>query len=224
VKTAKPRNYLSNKNLLAEIARCKRTYCSLHSDEDWAYVALVHDLSQVVGAEGVVVRVMTDDHIPIMNKRLSDGRIVQRRPWLPFASFSHYRYSRGQWHEVLRSHWQGSISNGFYNSASGRPTEEMAKMWIKMVERISLKPNFRGYSYLDEMQAKAIANLAQNGLKFNEANGNNPFAFLTTCVINSFVSVLNKEKKVQLLRDTLLEENGMRPSHSRLAERNDGSY
>ena len=56
--------------------------------------------------------------------------------------------------------------------------------------------NVRGYTYNDEMRGQAILQLAQIGLsQFDESSPNNPFAYYTAAVTNSFVRVTHIEKK-----------------------------
>ena len=88
-------------------------------------------------------------------------------------------------------------------------------MYIKLCERYATRGNVRGYTYNDEMRAQAILQLTQIGLQFNEAKSNNPFAYFTAAVTNSFVRIINIEKRNQNIRDDMLEMNGMNPSYSR---------
>ena len=73
----------------------------------------------------------------------------------------------------------------------------------------------RGYTYNDEMQGQAILQLAQIGLQFDESKSNNPFAYYTAAVTNSFVRIINIEKRNQNIRDDILEMNNMMPSMTR---------
>ena len=68
-------------------------------------------------------------------------------------------------------------------------------MWMKLCERYSTRSNVRGYTYNDEMQGQAILQLAQIGLQFDESKSNNPFAYYTAAVTNSFVRIINIEKR-----------------------------
>tara|TARA_B110000259_G_scaffold186893_1_gene239289 strand:- start:1516 stop:1848 length:333 start_codon:yes stop_codon:yes gene_type:complete len=88
-------------------------------------------------------------------------------------------------------------------------------MWIKLCERYATRGNVRGYTYNDEMKGQAILQLAQIGLQFDESKSNNPFAYYTAAVTNSFVRVINLEKRNQNIRDDILEQNGMDPSYTR---------
>jgi hypothetical protein len=65
------------------------------------------------------------------------------------------------------------------------------------------------------MRGQAILQLTQIGLQFDESKSNNPFAYFTAAVTNSFVRIINIEKRNQVIRDDLLEMNGMNPSYSR---------
>jgi len=60
--------------------------------------------------------------------------------------------------------------------------------------------------------------LSQVGLQFNEAKSDNPFAYYTAAVNNSFTRVLNIEKKNQTIRDDILIDQGHLPSYSRQLE------
>jgi hypothetical protein len=65
------------------------------------------------------------------------------------------------------------------------------------------------------MRGQALLQLSQIGLQFDESKSQNPFAYYTAAITNSFTRVLNIEKKNQNIRDDILEMNGMSPSWSR---------
>jgi len=91
-------------------------------------------------------------------------------------------------------------------------------MWLKLVDRYATRGNVRGYTYNDEMKGQAILQLAQIGLQFDESKSNNPFAYYTAAVTNSFVRVINIEKRNQNIRDDILEMNDLNPSYTRQAQ------
>ena len=68
------------------------------------------------------------------------------------------------------------------------------------------------------MRGQALLQLSQIGLQFDEFKSDNPFAYYTAAITNSFTRILNVEKKNQSLRDDILQENGMTPSHTRQME------
>lgn len=97
-------------------------------------------------------------------------------------------------------------------------TPKLVKMLMMLVERYSQKANWRNYTYLDDMKGEAIVSLAQNALKFKPEKSNNPFGYYTQIVTHSFLTFLDKEKRVRKIRDDLLEQNGFNPSFSRQLE------
>ena len=72
-----------------------------------------------------------------------------------------------------------------------------------------------GNTYNDEMRGQALLQLSQIGLQFDESKSQNPFAYYTAAITNSFTRVLNIEKKMQNIRDDILEMNGLNPSWTR---------
>ena len=65
------------------------------------------------------------------------------------------------------------------------------------------------------MKGQAILQLSQIGLQFDESKSENPFAYYTAAVTNSFTRILNIEKKNQNIRDDMLEQEGLTPSMTR---------
>ena len=72
-----------------------------------------------------------------------------------------------------------------------------------------------GNTYNDEMRSQALLQLSQIGLQFDESKSQNPFAYYTAAITNSFTRVLNIEKRNQNLRDDILEINNLTPSYTR---------
>ncbi len=116
-----------------------------------------------------------------------------------------------KFHIVGKSHWK----NGKFSKNHGKTTDNLAMMYMKLCERYATRSNWRGYSYRDEMVGQALVQLTQIGLQFDEMKSSNPFAYYTQTVSNSFTRVLNIEKKMQNIRDDILEENGLTPSWTR---------
>lgn len=131
----------------------------------------------------------------------------------PFQHFKFDEYNNLQC--VGKSHWQGDIVTGEFNKDHGQITKKLAKMYLMLCEKYALRFNWRGYTYVDEMVGSAILQLTYVGLRFNEAKSQNPFAYYTAAVNNSFCRVLNSEKKNQNIRDDILEINGLSPSWTR---------
>jgi hypothetical protein len=164
----------------------------------------------------VVFRVMTYEHIPEEEGRKKNPKSeADEKSRVNFPPFKHYAYVSGELKEVARSHWEGSVGNGHFSAEHGRITNKLGTMFLKLVERYSHRANWRGYTYVDEMRGQALVQLSQVGLQFNEAKSDNPFAYYTAAVNNSFTRVLNLEKRNQVIRDDILIEHGHLPSFSR---------
>jgi hypothetical protein len=88
-------------------------------------------------------------------------------------------------------------------------------MFLKLCERYATRSNWRGYTYNEEMRGQALLQLSQIGLQFDESKSQNPFAYYTAAITNSFTRILNIEKKMQNIRDDILEMNGLNPSWTR---------
>jgi hypothetical protein len=173
------------------------------------------DLEDIADEE-VVVRRMTYEHIPLEPGRKKNPRNeAETKAKVNYPPFKHYGLINGTWEEVARSHWKGGPKSGKFCVDHGSITNELGKMYLKLVDRYSQRSNWRGYTYVDEMRGQALLQLAMIGLQFNEAKSDNPFAYYTAAITNSFTRVLNIEKKNQNIRDDILIDSGHLPSYGR---------
>lgn len=107
----------------------------------------------------------------------------------------------------------------------GYVTDKLISMIRLIAEKYSTKHNFASYSFREDMVSTAVENLCKNALKFNHEKFNNPFAFYTTAIHNSFLQYMNEEKKHRNLRDALLIDAGANPSFNFLeGEKDDGDF
>jgi len=168
----------------------------------------------------VIFRIMTWDHVPLAPGRKKTPKTASdHHAKINFPPFQHYRYNEED--ELIcvgKSHWEGGLDNGWFNRDHGTMTPNLARMFLKLCERFGSKGNWRGYTYNDEMRSQALLQLSQVGLQFDESKSNNPFAYYTATMANSFTRVLNVEKRNQHLRDDILEMNGLNPSYTRQTE------
>ena len=133
-----------------------------------------------------------------------------------FPPFQHYRVTDHRVpYLVGKSHWRGDLVTGEYSRDHGAMTRRLAEMFMKLCERYATRSNWRGYSYNEEMRGQALLQLSQIGLQFDESKSQNPFAYYTAAITNSFTRILNIEKKNHNIRDDILEMNGLNPSWSR---------
>ena len=186
----------------------------------------------------VIFRVMTWEHIPLDDAKTKKARMAaleiedESDPLLVdfdendtehnkyvkvnFPPFQHFKLDEnGKAQCIGKSHWKGDLDNGEFSKDHGKMTKTLANMYIKLCERYGTRSNWRGYTYNDEMRAQALLQLTYIGLRFDESKSQNPFAYYTAAVTNSFTRVLNIEKRNQNIRDDILEMNGLNPSYTR---------
>lgn len=165
----------------------------------------------------VVFRIMTFDHVPGNTTRKKNPKsTADKHDKVNFPPFQHWKFDEND--ELIcvgKSHWKGDLVKGKFDKDAGQITNNLARMMIKLCERYATRGNVRGYTYNDEMKGQAILQLTQIGLQFDESKSDNPFAYFTAAVTNSFVRIINIEKRNQNIRDDILEINGMNPSYSR---------
>jgi hypothetical protein len=133
-----------------------------------------------------------------------------------FPPFEHYKLDEDKQPFIVgRSHWKGDLATGEFSKDHGEMTKKLALMFMKLCERYATRSNWRGYTYNEEMRGQALLQLSQIGLQFDESKSQNPFAYYTAAITNSFTRILNIEKKNQNIRDDILEMNGLNPSWTR---------
>jgi hypothetical protein len=193
--------------------------------------------------EDLVFRVMTWEHVPMMDvvktvKKRGKAEPVDEddsvdneydadEPAKPtkfvkvnFPPFKHIKLARDAEENLIQvtvgiSHWKGDAETGQYSRDHGGMTNKLAHMFMKLCERYATRSNWRGYTYNDEMRSQALLQLSQIGLQFDESKSQNPFAYYTAAITNSFTRVLNIEKRNQNLRDDILQMNNLNPSYTR---------
>jgi hypothetical protein len=161
--------------------------------------------------------VVVDEEVPITEYDDNPSNILSNKfVKVNFPPFQHYKIDEnGVPYCVGKSHWQGDLVKGQFNREHGTMTRTLAHMFMKLCERYATRSNWRGYTYNDEMRSQALLQLSQIGLQFDESKSQNPFAYYTAAITNSFTRVLNIEKRNQNLRDDILEMNGLTPSYTR---------
>lgn len=165
----------------------------------------------------LIFRIMSFEHVPLNGTRKKNPKsTADKHDKVNFPPFQHWRFNDADELECVgKSHWKGDLETGYFDKDAGQITNTLARMMIKLCERYATRGNVRGYTYNDEMRGQAILQLTQIGLQFDESKSDNPFAYFTAAVTNSFVRIINIEKRNQNIRDDVLEMNGMNPSYSR---------
>ena len=93
--------------------------------------------------------------------------------------------------------------------------EYIGECLLMIATRLSNKPNFANYTFREDMISDAIENCILYMHNFDPKKSQNPFAYYTAAITNSFTRILNIEKKNQNIRDDILEMNGLNPSWTR---------
>jgi hypothetical protein len=179
-----------------------------------------------ISKQDVVFRVMTFEHVPLApGRKKTLKNTADSHEKVNFPPFQHWKFDKNDNLVCVgKSHWKGGMKTGQFSKEHGRMTDNLARMFIKLCERYATRGNVRGYTYNDEMRGQAILQLTQIGLQFDESKSDNPFAYYTAAVTNSFVRIINIEKRNQNIRDDILEMNGMNPSWTRQNSGGSGSY
>jgi hypothetical protein len=172
---------------------------------------------KTIAKTDIVIRIMTFDHVPqAPGRKRTVKSTADAHDKVNFPPFQHWKFNDEDVLECVgKSHWKGDLETGYFSKDHGRITENLGKMYIKLSERYAQRSNWRGYTYVEEMRGQAVLQLSQIGLQFDESKSENPFAYYTAAVTNSFTRVLNLEKKNQNIRDDLLEIAGLTPSLTR---------
>lgn len=170
-----------------------------------------------IDKKDVVFRVMTFEHVPLApGRKKTLKNTADSHEKVNFPPFQHWKFDdNDNLICVGKSHWKGGIKTGVFSKDHGQMTDNLARMFLKLCDRYATRGNVRGYTYNDEMKGQAILQLTQIGLQFDESKSDNPFAYYTAAVTNSFVRIINIEKRNQNIRDDILEMNGMNPSWTR---------
>jgi len=170
-----------------------------------------------IDKQDLVLRIMTFEHVPLApGRKKTIKNTADSHDKVNFPPFQHWKFDdQDNLVCVGKSHWKGGMKTGKFNKEHGQMTANLARMFIKLCERYATRGNVRGYTYNDEMRGQAILQLTQIGLQFDESKSDNPFAYYTAAVTNSFVRIINIEKRNQNIRDDILEMNGMNPSWTR---------
>jgi hypothetical protein len=192
----------------------------------WEHVPIDTTPKKVkAGKKAAVVVVDDDDELlgTEYDDPVEEPKAATKYVKVNFPPFKHYKIdAEGNPYVVGISHWKGDKETGVYCRDHGNMTKKLALMFMKLCERYATRSNWRGYTYNDEMRSQALLQLAQIGLQFDESKSQNPFAYYTAAITNSFTRVLNIEKRNQNLRDDILQSHGLNPSYTRQAESGGG--
>jgi len=78
---------------------------------------------------------------------------------------------------------------------------------IKMSERLSLTPRFRGYPFRDEMVQNGILGAVKYMYRFDGTRFNNGFAYVTQILFSHMIITIKNEKKKYKMNLELIQNN-----------------
>ncbi len=85
--------------------------------------------------------------------------------------------------------------------AAGKPRpripETIGRAILDITEGIASRPNFRNYTYIEEMKGDGIVDCTRAVMTFNTEKGKNPFGYFSQVVWYAFLGRIEFEKKLQ---------------------------
>ena len=94
-------------------------------------------------------------------------------------------------------------------TAKPRIPEYVGECILKIAQRLSLRPNFIGYTYRDEMVGDGIENVLTYIHNYDPEKYNNPFAYFTKIIYFAFLRRMDKEKKQSYIKHKMLEQSSL---------------
>ena len=76
----------------------------------------------------------------------------------------------------------------------------IGECFLKIANHLSFKPNFVNYMFKEDMISDGIENCVQYIHNFNPEKSQNPFAYFTQIIKNSFIRRIEKEKKQHYIK------------------------
>lgn len=92
------------------------------------------------------------------------------------------------------------------NKPRPRVPEYIGECILLIGERLATKPNFRKYSYTEEMVGDGVLACIRYIHNFNPEKSQNPFAYFTQIIMSAFINRLNVEQKQQYVRARLMKD------------------
>ncbi|MBT9159173.1 MAG: hypothetical protein DDT26_00425 [Dehalococcoidia bacterium] len=78
--------------------------------------------------------------------------------------------------------------------------DSIAKKLLLIATRVSLKPNFRNYSFRDDMIMDGVENCIRYFHSFDPDKSSSPFSYFTTTLCRQFIARIQTERKQRYLK------------------------
>lgn len=98
------------------------------------------------------------------------------------------------------------------SKTASRFSPGLAQAFVTLVDSLIRRPNFRGYTFRDDMKSEALEHLCRGWASFDPTRTTNAFGYYTRVAWAAFVRVINAEKKAGRIRDELLAARGFQGS------------
>ena len=181
-----PFNYVNNDELTMEIDRSKKRLCSdcdnpRYWDADWVADSLDDIDASMIGD---VVRVMDGSHIP--EDLLQPFRVK-------FKPFRHYVVAddgKGgpDPKEVVRSHWKGTIEDGFPSHDHAPITDRLGQMLLAIVKGFHRQSSWAHLSWREDLEDAAREAALKGCLKVDtDREDCNAFSYISRTVQNAAI-------------------------------------
>lgn len=79
-------------------------------------------------------------------------------------------------------------------------TNSLMSKFFLMVDGIGKRPNFNGYSYLDEMKSRALFSCFRKANYFDPDKSDNPFGYYSRVIWREFINVIKEEEKQSYIK------------------------
>jgi len=84
--------------------------------------------------------------------------------------------------------------------------EYIGECFCHIAKNLGRKPNFNGYTYLDDMIGDAVLLCVRYARSFNPEKSQNPFSYFTSMIYHEFIAKIKKEKKSQVIKKRAIDE------------------
>lgn len=81
--------------------------------------------------------------------------------------------------------------------------------FLGIAKGLAMKYNFRGYSYIKDMESTAVETCLKNMMSFDPKVSENPFSYFTQVVFYAFLGVIAKEKKQAEIKKKAFMDSGL---------------
>jgi len=88
---------------------------------------------------------------------------------------------------------------------TGKISNELGDMFVKIAVNLSNKPNFIGYTWKEEMIGEAVLTCIKYSKNFDPDKSNNPFGYISRFCYNAFVEYIKKQKRHSSIKETLYD-------------------